>query len=239
VFTTSDPLGLPRSTTAKTNEDVMVKATSNRSDGFATAVVVEGGLALVAAGLAWMFRVPLREQFPPLGQPLVAALVRGLVATVPMLVVFWCLLNLKWAPLRELRHQVEWLIREIFPTGSIPQFAMVALLAGVGEELLFRGVLQTKLGYWTTPAIGLVSASLLFGLAHALSKTYFAFAVAVGAYLGWLANYYHDLTAPIVAHALYDFLALIYLWRSAREVSADVPPVKLQPTATDERTRNS
>jgi membrane protease YdiL (CAAX protease family) len=211
----------------------MVKATTDRTDGFATAVVVEGGLALVAAGLAWMFGVQLREQFPPLGPPLITALVRGLLATVPMLVVFWCLLNIKWAPLQELRHQVEWLIREIFPTGSVPQFAMVALLAGVGEELLFRGVLQTKLGDWTTPVIGITLASLLFGMAHALSKAYFAFAVAVGAYLGWLAYYYHDLTAPIVAHALYDFLALIYLWRSAQsrgettDIVANTKPAEL------------
>ena len=33
---------------------------------------------------------------------------------------------------------------EMFPGGSVPQFAMVAALAGVGEELLFRGVLQTS-----------------------------------------------------------------------------------------------
>jgi CAAX protease family protein len=221
-----------------------MKATIDRSNGFATAVVVEGGLALVAAALAWLFHVPLREQFAPLGQPLIAAFLRGLLATVPMLIVFWCLVNLKWSFLRELRQHVEWLIREIFPTGSIPQFAMVALLAGVGEELLFRGVVQTKLGEWTTPVIGLILTSVLFGLAHALSKVYFAFAVVVGAYLGWVTLHYHDLTAPIMAHALYDFLALIYLWRSAQsrtdasDAAASTNSAELQQTATDEQSHH-
>ena len=149
-----------------------------------------------------------------------------------MLVVFWCLLNTNWARLRELREQVEWLVREMFPTGSIPQFAMVAPLAGVGEELLFRGVLQTKLGEWTTPVIGLVLASLLFGVAHALSKLYFVFALVVGLFLGWLTLHYNDLVAPIVAHALYDFLALIYLSRSAR-LRAQVNNASATSTAAD------
>jgi CAAX protease family protein len=229
---------------AKTNDRAFMKATTDRTDGFATAVVVEGGLVLVAAGLAWLFRVQLREQFAPLGPPLIYAFVRGLLATVPMLVVFWCLVNLRLPMLKELREQVEWLIREIFPTGSISQFAMVAVLAGVGEELLFRGVLQTKFSDWTSPVVGLILASALFGLAHALSKVYFVFALVVGAYLGWMALYYHDLTAPIVAHALYDFLALIYLWRSARSraqengAPAGRETADLQPTVTDEQSHH-
>jgi membrane protease YdiL (CAAX protease family) len=189
--------------------------TNERSDGFAMAVVVEGGLAFIALFLAWLFQVPLRDKFPPLGEPLIAAVTRGIVATFPLLVIFWVLVNLSWPLLRELRTQVEWLITEMFPARSISQFAMVAALAGVSEELLFRGVIQTKLGMWTTPLAGLVITSILFGLAHALSKAYFLFAVAVGAFLGWLTFQYNDLIAPITAHAVYDFLALVYLSRTA------------------------
>ncbi len=186
-----------------------------RTDGFAMAVVVEGGLALAALGFAWLFHVSLRDQFAPMGGPLAIAVARGVAATLPMLLVFWWLVNSKRQGLRQLREQVEWLVKEMFPTGSIAQFAMVATLAGVGEELLFRGAIQAKFVAWTTPIVGLVIASLLFGLAHALSKLYFAFAVAVGAFLGWLALQYHDLVAPMIAHGLYDFVALVYLSRSA------------------------
>jgi uncharacterized protein len=159
-----------------------MSSTADRSDGFAMAVVVEAGLALIALVLAWLFQVPLRAQFAPLGRPLVVAFLRGLLATLPMLIVFWCLVNSKRQLLRQLREQVQWLVQEIFPSGSVVQFAMVAALAGVGEELLFRGVVQTKLVSWTTPVVGLLLASILFGLAHALSKLYFLFAVAVGAF---------------------------------------------------------
>ena len=194
---------------------VEMNSSSERSDGFAMAVAVEGGLALTAVVFAWLFHVSLREQIAPLGMPLAAAVARGLLATLPMLLVFWFLVNSKWPLMRQLTEQVEWMVREMFPGGSVPQFAMVAALAGVGEELLFRGVLQTKLGEWTTPLVGLLLASLIFGLAHALSRMYFAFAVVVGAYLGWMAIHYNDLVAPMVAHGLYDFLALVYLSRNA------------------------
>jgi uncharacterized protein len=91
---------------------------------------------------------------------------------------------------------------------------LIAALAGVGEELLFRGFLQTKLIDWTNAPIGLVLASLLFGAAHALSKTYFLLATLIGLFFGWLAVHYHDLVAPIVAHTVYDFVALTYIART-------------------------
>jgi len=89
--------------------------------------------------------------------------------------------------------------------------------------LLFRGAIQSVLGSWTTPVVGLAITSLLFGLAHALSKLYFLFAVAVGAFLGWMTLKYSDLVAPMVAHGVYDFLALVYLSRQ-KTPQADVTP---------------
>jgi membrane protease YdiL (CAAX protease family) len=189
------------------------------------AVIVEGGLALVALFFAWLFRVSLRDMFPTFGKPLASAIVRGVLATLPMLVIFWLLVNSNWPMMRQLQEQVEWLISEMFPNGGIGQFAMVAVLAGVGEELLFRGALQTTLGNWTTPVIGLVITSLLFGAAHALSKLYFLFAVAVGGFLGWMTLKYNDLVAPMVAHGVYDFLALAYLSRRVSQPVEETQPV--------------
>jgi membrane protease YdiL (CAAX protease family) len=195
-----------------------------RPNGFAIAVAVEGGLALVAIVLAWIFRIPLREQIPASGNLLVSAVTRGVLVTMPMFAVFLWLVHSSWTPLRELRRQVDWLIAEMFSTANSAQFALVALLAGVGEELLFRGVLQSLIGQWTTPIIGLVITSLLFGLAHALSKLYFLLATAIGLCFGSLVLQYNDLVAPMVAHSLYDFLALTYLSRRLRLGGEKAPP---------------
>jgi membrane protease YdiL (CAAX protease family) len=206
-----------------------------QSDGFPMAVLVEGGLALAAACLGWLFSVPLRDLFPEWGQPLAAAAARGILFTLPMFVLFWAMIHSQLPTFRHLRDQVKSLIREMFPTGSYAQFAMVALLAGVGEELLFRGVIQTKLVEWTNPVAGLVLASLVFGAAHALSKLYFLLATLIGLYLGWLLQRYDELITPMIAHALYDFLALVYLFKSGARGRRNLRPADEQPSDEDRR----
>lgn len=197
------------------------------------AVLVEGGLAVVALLLAWWFDVPLRQEFPTTDATLAWAVSRGLVATLPMLALFWWLIRSPRPAWQRLRQQVEWLVGELFPSGNLAQLALIALLAGVGEELLFRGVIQTKLSGWTTPLAGLALASLLFGTAHALSRLYFLLATLIGFYLGWLAMQPtdYDLVAPMTAHAVYDFVALVYLSRAGRRHARQAP---VAPEADDE-----
>lgn len=187
------------------------------------AVVIEGGLGLLAAAAAWLFRVPLHEQIPAFGAPLGWAVLRGLGVTVPMLAVFWWIATSNWPTLVELRQQVQRLIGELFPTAGYGQLALVAALAGVGEELLFRGVLQTIFGWWTTPVIGLVLGALVFGLLHALSRVYFLFATGIGLCFGWMTWYYDDLVGPMVAHSVYDFVALVYLSRMTMGAKSGPP----------------
>jgi membrane protease YdiL (CAAX protease family) len=181
--------------------------------GFRLAVVVEGGLGLAAVGLARLFGVSLREQFATTPAGLVAGALLGVAATLPMLAAFWWMLNARWSTLVELRRMVAQMLRELFPQASVMELAIVALLAGVCEELLFRGALQNLVGQRTTPLVGLIIASLVFGALHAVSRLYFVLATLVGAYLGWLLLRFDDLTVPIVAHGLYDFVALVYLTR--------------------------
>ncbi len=98
---------------------------------------------------------------------------------------------------------------------TIPSILLLAISAGVGEELLFRGVLQPHLGLWVT--------SLLFGLAHPLSSWYVGYAALAGLILGGIAEYTGALLAPIVCHAVIDGVLLILARRWARTHSR--PPV--------------
>jgi membrane protease YdiL (CAAX protease family) len=184
------------------------------SDGFRMAVLVEGGVSLFALLLVWVFAVPVRAMLPDNFRSLGLQIAVGIIATLPMLATFYWILHAKHPALVQLREQVNWLVRELFPAASLPQFALVALLAGVGEELLFRGVIQTVLSEWTPPLVALIVTSLLFGLAHALSRIYFLLATLIGLYLGALMIGFDGLLAPMVAHAVYDFVALAHLsWK--------------------------
>jgi membrane protease YdiL (CAAX protease family) len=195
----------------------------HESDGFRTAVLVEGGVALLAMFLVWLFGVPVRAMLPADSRALAWQTAVGVVATLPMLAMFFWLVRAKHPALQQLREQVDWLVRELFPAASLPQFMLIALLAGVGEELLFRGVVQSVLANWTSPIAGLILASVLFGLVHAMSRVYFVLATLIGVYLGALMIGFNSLAAPMVAHSLYDFFALAYLSRKQSHVASDEP----------------
>jgi membrane protease YdiL (CAAX protease family) len=182
-----------------------------RTSRIGLAIAVEGGLAALALLLAWVFAIPLREQLTASATELGWAVVRGAMATLPLLALFWWLIHATWPEACRLRQQVERLIEELFPRASLVELAAIAAVAGASEELLFRGVAQSLLARWSTPMMALIVVSLIFGLFHAVSFLYFAVAAAAGAYFGLLMLTFGELVTPIVAHALYDFVALTYL----------------------------
>jgi membrane protease YdiL (CAAX protease family) len=114
---------------------------------------------------------------------------------------------------------------------------LVAALAGFGEELLFRGVLQPWIGRGH-PLAGLIGANLIFGLLHALTPGYAVLATAFGFYLSWLLAGFGEpnLLRPIVTHAAYDYVAFLLVVREYRQrATADARsgPGPVGPATTD------
>jgi uncharacterized protein len=104
----------------------------------------------------------------------------------------------KWARElhRELRHM-------LFPL-AVPEIVVLAAASSVGEEMFFRGALL--------PAIGLLGSSALFALLHIGPKarhlpwtlSSFGAGLLFGAMFLWTG----DLTGPVIAHFLINFLNL-------------------------------
>jgi membrane protease YdiL (CAAX protease family) len=87
------------------------------------------------------------------------------------------------------------------------------VLAGLGEEALFRGVIQGGLVAYIGVPMAIVVSSVLFGLAHYISKTYVVFAMTLGALFGLLYAWSGNIAVPMIAHVAYDFVALWYIYR--------------------------
>ncbi len=176
------------------------------------ALAFEGGLGVLAWILSIFFGSPPLSDFRWDARDGVV----GTVATIPMLAVFMCCLHCPVGPLVRIKQITEEVIGQLFGRCSITQLALISAVAGIGEEMLFRGFLQAALGLRYGEWLGLGIASLLFGMMHLITPTYAVLATILGAYLGGLWLWSGNLLAPIIAHALYDFIALAYLTHMRR-----------------------
>lgn len=149
------------------------------------------------------------------------ALALGVVATLPMFAGLWWTLNTRWRPARNLVNLVVEHLGPVLAGRPTLQLALLALLAGLAEEALFRGVVQTGLARVLPEMWALVAASAIFGLAHFASTTYAVLAGVVGLYLGALLIFQANLLVPVVAHSVYDFVALICVVRQYRRSEAE------------------
>ncbi len=171
----------------------------DRSEFLRLAGLVEGGTVLVALALGWLLGI---RPFALLTWSW-SALAWGILAVLPMLGVFL------------IAHSTRSLVVDMLggPLSRCRSYDIVALagLAGLGEELLFRGVLE--------PAIGFLTTNLLFGLVHAVTPLYAALATMFGMYLSWLTFHIDNspnLLRAIVAHGLYDYIAFLLVIREYR-----------------------
>ena len=123
------------------------------------------------------------------------------------------------------RHVITWLARRnAIVFGNLPVGVLVALalMAGVFEELIFRGWLQPIAGLWMT--------SLVFALAHfpphrcrwahpvtwGMIALYFPVGLGIGALYVMRGN----LFAPVMTHLVSDTLGLLVIARGVRRAAA-------------------
>jgi len=148
----------------------------------------------------------------------------GGFAAVPLVLLFLWSLTVAWGPVVALRTLLERWILPAFRPLRWWQLGLIALAAGVGEEALFRGVIQRALERTADPTAALVGASVLFGLAHMITLGYAVFAAVFGCYLGLLLLWGDNLLVPMLCHAVYDFAVLTYLLKVRRPIDPAAPP---------------
>jgi len=85
-------------------------------------------------------------------------------------------------------------------------FLLLAVTAGIFEEILFRGYLQKQLGALARNSwIGMVLAAIIFGAAHGYQGARFMVLIAIyGMLFGLLAHFRKNLRPGMMAHTFQD-----------------------------------
>lgn len=100
----------------------------------------------------------------------------------------------------------------IFRNKKVFQVFFIALLVAFSEELLFRGIIQTK--------VGLILASIIFALIHyryLFNWFLFVNIISLSFVIGFIYNWTGNLAVTIVMHFIIDFLLGIYIGYKARK----------------------
>jgi membrane protease YdiL (CAAX protease family) len=159
-------------------------------------------LAFGAAAVAWG---GLRGQsniwqLPGRGEPLVlAGIATGILIGLGIVFVSrLALYRYDWA--RALHREFRGLLNPL----SDVEIVVLAVASSVGEEMFFRGALL--------PAVGLIGSSILFALLHIGPKArhlpWTLSSLGAGLLFGAVFLWTGDLTGPVLAHFLVNFLNL-------------------------------
>jgi membrane protease YdiL (CAAX protease family) len=132
---------------------------------------------------------------------------------------------------KQAQGTILFMLNEHSPANLVKNLVFIALFAGIGEELFFRGVLQRLFirackNHW----MGIVIAAFLFSFLH-FQFLGFVPRFLLGILLGAIYWYSGSIWPAILAHFFYDglFIVLAYLHP---ELATDENATILSPTAT-------
>jgi membrane protease YdiL (CAAX protease family) len=97
---------------------------------------------------------------------------------------------------------------------------IIALLPGIGEELIFRGVLQKQIGLLLrNPVVAIWISAFIFSAIH-LQFEGFLPRMILGAVLGYLYYWTGNLWVPVIAHAFNNGIQVILIYVTGMDISS-------------------
>lgn len=155
------------------------------------------------------------------------ALIQGALYAIPLFVVAFLLDTVedRFPALQDVtkatqRSVIALLGGTFKPILALATSVTLGLVAGFGEEMLFRGVLQYELAILFGNILAVGASSLAFGAVHAVTPLYALLATLASIYFGLLYQGYDNLAVPISTHTVYDIGALLWAHWTVTQMSA-------------------
>ena len=119
-----------------------------------------------------------------------------------------------WAS--DFENQAEDTLKKILEMNSPVIFfinlLLIAILPGIGEELLFRGIVQKHIGGWLkNPVAAIWISAFIFSAIHMQFEGFFP-RLCLGALLGYLYYWTKNLWVPIITHAFNNGIQVVLIY---------------------------
>lgn len=180
-------------------------------------IIFEGTMALIGALLALFCGLDLGKAFQTSDMAdFFNQFALGVGISAAMGIFFTILDHVPWSQLKKVSEKTKEIVNDAFKKTSRINRFLVCLLAGVGEEVLFRGFIFVAIfEFWPwglefnlNIIAAIIVSSTLFGLGHSITLMYFILSALLGATFCLVFLWTGSLIAPVVAHSLYDFYAI-------------------------------
>jgi membrane protease YdiL (CAAX protease family) len=156
------------------------------------------------------------------------ALTQGALYAIPLFVLAYLLDTVedRFPALQDVTKATQRSVIALLGGTFKPILALVTsvalgLVAGFGEEMLFRGVLQYELAIRFGNILAIGASSLVFGAVHAVTPLYALLATLASIFFGLLYQGYDNLAVPISTHTVYDIGALLWAHWTVTQMSAE------------------
>jgi len=189
--------------------------------GSKTAILLgEGIIVIPVIFYVWARKFPFKKLFRlnAINQPI---MLYSLLLSVPIFVVSDELDRVvaSFFPMPdELARAMQELVHIHSVTDAIVLFVAAVVMAGIAEEMLFRGVVQRTLEHYWEPALAIVVTAAIFAFAHlnpwmALQITF------LGLIFGWIAWKSDSILPTILLHGLNNLFSLILFNMSEKSLA--------------------
>ncbi|MDP2097106.1 MAG: CPBP family intramembrane glutamic endopeptidase [Methylobacter sp.] len=192
----------------------MDKSPITPDDFFKDACYFELSLILVAIAFGWLANInPFANlHFSEF------SVIYGLVGTIPLFLLYRVLEQVRLESVIKIKDILFQTLGPALQRYHWTDLLILAAIAGLSEEILFRGLIQPWIEASWGMTVGLIATNIIFGLAHAVTPFYALLATLVGIYLSLSMDYEgsRNLLLPIIIHGFYDFLVFVTLMRTYR-----------------------
>ncbi len=139
-------------------------------------------------------------------------LIIGLISAVLLYFLFWVGRYVtSFLPFQAEQIQAAYQNKQEAPLGII--LLLMVLFIGPGEEIFWRGFVQSEFEDWTGKTIGWLLASALYAAIHILTgnSILVGAAATAGLFWGWLYLRYRNIYVNILSHILWD-VSIFLIW---------------------------